>query len=455
MMSRIETYLLKNTKAAPLAVFRIFFGLLMLASLVRFWANGWIYEVYIVPDFFFKFYGFEWVVGLGEYTYVLFILAMISCVGISLGYKYRLSSTVFFLSFTYIELIDKTTYLNHYYFISIISFVLIFLPAHVYYSVDAKQKKSLRASLVPQWTIDILKVLLGIVYFYAGIAKINSDWLLRAMPMRLWLPSKYDLPVLGYLCQQEYFHYLISWSGMLYDVFIVFLLWNKKTRKLAYVLVVVFHLLTSILFPSIGMFPYIMIVATLIFFEAKVPLRILKAISKLFKISMDVFETNTPWHLRIESQKLLAKALGLFIVFQLLFPFRYLLYPGELFWTEEGYRFSWRVMLIEKVGMATFKVVDNSTGKFEVVANKDYLTGFQEKQMTTQSDFILEFAHHLKEIYTKKGYQDISVYVESYVTLNGRLSQAYIDPKVDLIQEKETLQHKHWIIPYNYEIKGF
>ena len=32
---------------------------------------------------------------------------------------------------------------------------------------------------------------------------------------------------------------------------------------------------------------------------------------------------------------------------QLAFPFRYLLYPGNIFWTEEGYRFSWRVMLME------------------------------------------------------------------------------------------------------------
>ncbi len=66
---------------------------------------------------------------------------------------------------------------------------------------------------------------------------------------------------------------------------------------------------------------------------------------------------------------------------QLLFPWRYLLYPEELFWTEEGYRFSWRVMLMEKAGYAEFKVVDSKTGKRFYVDNSDFLSPFQEKQM--------------------------------------------------------------------------
>ncbi|MEX2455931.1 MAG: HTTM domain-containing protein, partial [Balneolaceae bacterium] len=128
----IRSYLNTSTHAAPLAVFRIFFGLLMVISMVRFAAKGWIETLYIEPDFFFSFYGFEWVQPLGEWTYLIFLICGFSALFVSLGFKYRISIIIFFLSFTYIELMDKTTYLNHYYFISILSFLMIFLPAHAY-----------------------------------------------------------------------------------------------------------------------------------------------------------------------------------------------------------------------------------------------------------------------------------------------------------------------------------
>ena len=128
----------KKIHPAPLATFRILFGCLMLVALIRFWVNGWIYSLYIEPDFHFKYFGFEWVRDLGQFTYVLYAIAILACVGIVLGYRYRLSIITFFLVFTYTELIDKTTYLNHYYFTSCIAFLLCFLPAGNYFSLDVK-----------------------------------------------------------------------------------------------------------------------------------------------------------------------------------------------------------------------------------------------------------------------------------------------------------------------------
>ncbi|MDZ7808191.1 MAG: HTTM domain-containing protein [Gracilimonas sp.] len=219
-----RSYLNTKTNAAPLAVFRIFFGILMLISIVRFAANGWIEKLYIEPNFFFSYYGFEWVQPLGEWTYLIFLICGISAFFISLGFKYRISIIVFFLSFTYIELMDKTTYLNHYYFISILSFLMIFLPAHAYYSLDAYKDKDLRSQRIPSWCIDAIKLLLFIVYFYAGLAKLNSDWLFEAMPLQIWLPAKYSIPLLGDLLQQTWAHYAFAWAGAIYDLTIPFLL---------------------------------------------------------------------------------------------------------------------------------------------------------------------------------------------------------------------------------------
>lgn len=454
MNSFKRTYLLKSVEAAPLAVFRILFGLMMVGSIVRFWSYGWIDKLYVQPKFFFSYYGFEWVKPLGSYTYLIFLICGLSALMVAVGYKYKIAIVTFFLSFTYIELMDKTTYLNHYYFISLLSFLMIFLPANAYYAIDAYKDEKKRFQFIPVWTINTVKLLLGIVYFYAGLAKLNSDWLLKAMPLKIWLPSKFDIPLIGGFMHEEWVQYIFSWGGALYDLSIPFLLLYRRTRPFAFVFVIIFHVLTRVLFP-IGMFPYIMIIATLIFFDAKLHHKLLVYLDKLIKVGKSRFDNGK--HLILvpkRQQKLKYGIIITFFVFQLLFPFRYLLYPGELFWTEEGYRFSWRVMLMEKSGYTQFKVVNAETGKAFLVDNTDFLTPFQEKQMAFQPDFILEYAHFLKNHFEKDDHQNIQIFVESYVALNGRLSTAFIDPKTDLTKETESFKPKNWILPFKDDIKG-
>tara|TARA_R100000908_G_scaffold65369_1_gene55100 strand:- start:171521 stop:172891 length:1371 start_codon:yes stop_codon:yes gene_type:complete len=452
--SFIRTYFSDTKNAAPLAVFRILFGILMLWSIIRFGANGWISKLYIEPNFHFSYLGFEWVQPLGEWTYLIFAICGFASIFVALGFKYRMSIIVFFLSFTYIELMDKTTYLNHYYFISILSFLMIFLPAHAYYSIDAWRDENLRSEEVPRWTIDSIKLLLGIVYFYAGLAKLNSDWLFEAMPLQIWLPAKYSIPLLGDLLQQTWTHYAFAWGGAIYDLTIPFLLLYKRTRIFAFALVIIFHVLTRVLFP-IGMFPYIMIASALIFFDAGLHNKILAKISEWLNISKSAFDNGKFYQFpKTWLRKTSIGIITLFFILQLLIPFRYLLYPGELFWTEEGYRFSWRVMLMEKAGYANFKVVNPENGQRFYVDNTEFLTRFQEKQMSAQPDFILEYAHYLEDHYQQQGIDDPEIYVESYVALNGRRSQPYVDPEVDLTEIEPSLKHRTWLLSFNDEIKG-
>ena len=454
MAKNLNTYLNKTTDVSPLVIFRIGFGIMMCYGVIRFWLKGWIETIYIQPNFHFSYFGFEWVKPLGNFTYILFIICGLATIFIALGFKYRIAIITFFLSFTYIELMDKTIYLNHYYFISMMSFLMIFLPLNASFSLDSYlQKKSY--DLVPNWTIDTIKIMLTIVYLYAGLAKINSDWLLKAMPLKIWLPSKYDLPLLGEnLMHQNWFHYAMSWSGMLYDLLIPFLLIYKRTRIFAVILVVFFHVFTRVLFP-IGMFPYVMIISTLIFFDSNFHKKIISVLSliihRLLKLKNEIV-INEVYPLL--NRKISLTIVFLFLSVQLLFPFRYLTYPGELFWTEEGYRFSWRVMLIEKMGYTNFKIVDAETNNYFYVDNQNFLTPLQEKQMSFQPDFILEYAHYLGDHFKKQGHKNIQVFAESYVALNGRLSQPFIDKSIDLYKEKESWKHKNWILPLNDEIKG-
>lgn len=341
---------------------------------------------------------------------------------------------------------DKTTYLNHYYFISILSFMMIWLPANVYFSFDAVLNKKIRSQYVPKWSIDSLKIILAIVYIYAGLAKLNYDWLFKAMPLTIWLPTKLDIPLLGEFIHKKWLHYAFSWGGAIYDLTIVFFLLYKRTRVFAFLAVLIFHILTRILFP-IGMFPYIMIASTLIFFSTDFHKNILLKISVLWKGTLERFDNGINFKDSFVNIKF--KIIAALLVFQLLLPLRFLAYPGNVFWTELGYRFSWRVMLMEKTGYANFKIVDGISKKFFYVQNDDFLTSFQQKQMSTQADFIIEYGQYLGNHFESQGHQNVEVYVDSYASLNGRPSQMYFDNKQDIMKLENSLFSKNHILQLN------
>jgi len=442
----------RQTSIAPLVIFRIIFGALMLFGTARFMLYGWVEDLYITPKFFFTYYGFDWVHPLnGNWMYLPFIVMLIASVGIIFGALYRYSATLFFICFTYVELLDKTNYLNHYYFVSLMAFILIFLPAHRYFSIDAYFRPQIAATKVSQWTIRILQFQLACVYIFAGIAKVQADWLIEAQPLKTWLQAHRDMPIFGKLFAQEFVAYIFSWFGCLYDLFIVFFLLSFKWRKYAYLVVVAFHLITWLLFP-IGVFPWVMICSTLIFFSPQFHEKIL---FKLTKVPfLPDLEPNilSPIYRKITQFSIVA-----FILFQLIVPIRSITYPGNLFWNEEGFRFSWRVMLMHKQGLATFYVKDRNTQQTIEIINEDYLTDRQIDQMSTQPDMILQYAHHLSEIYADTTFHfgkktvrlvNPSVHARIFVALNGRPSQLFVNEQHDLTQFTYDLKHRSWIEPY-------
>ena len=62
---------------------------------------------------------------------------MVAGLFVTLGFLYRLSSVVFFALFTYIYMLEQAFYLNHFYLVSVLSFMMILLPCNCYFSIDA------------------------------------------------------------------------------------------------------------------------------------------------------------------------------------------------------------------------------------------------------------------------------------------------------------------------------
>ena len=449
-MNVLSTYRLFFTRAIPiepLVTFRILFGGLMMLGALRFMQKGWIERLYVEPKFFFKFYNFEWIEPFNAVgMYIVYAIIAVSAALVMLGLWYRIAIVVFFLAFTYTELIDVTNYLNHYYLVCWLALLLCFLPAHRAFSLDVWRNKILQCTHVPAYCIYLLCFQVGLVYFFAGWAKLNHDWLFRAMPLAVWLPTKADFLLLGWFFKQPIIAFIFSWFAALYDLTIPFFLLYAPSRPLAYTAVVVFHALTKMLF-NIGLFPWIMISSTLIFFSSTFHQRFLGRLGYQ--------QLGVPSHYQFPKfirQTLLVPIL-IYIIFQLLFPLRYLLYSGKVEWTEQGYRFAWRVMLIEKNGSAIFTVKDTATNRVSEVINSHYLTTFQEKQMAIQPDLILQFAHHLADVYkTKYNFQSPIVTVDCQVALNGRISETLIDPNTNLAAQKDGWKQKSWILIPNSKL---
>lgn len=444
MATKWEKWLFKQKGIYPLVTFRILFGLLAAISIVRFWYNGWIEEQYILPKFHFYFSNIgEVPYPSDNLIYVFFALLFVSAICISLGLFYRIATITFFCLFTYIELLDATYYLNHYYFVSLIAFLLIFIPGHKAISLDTLIFRFPKTYSSSAWHIYILQFQIGVVYFFAGLAKLQSDWMFSALPMKIWLPVHASMPVIGQLFTYSYTAYLFSWLGAIFDLSVVFFLLYRKTRIPAYIAVIVFHLVTWLLFP-IGMFPFFMIGSTLIFFSNKWHRKwYLKSPSIITETANALPKRNVPF--------LTGFLLLFYLSIQVVLPLRHYAYEGNTQWTENGYRFAWRVMLMEKAGYAQFKIKSKETGRETLVNSAGWLTPNQIKMMSTQPDFILQFAHFLKAKYNltagTAAAEEIAITAEVYVSLNGRPSQAYIDNQADLSTITFNTKRSEWLLP--------
>ena len=448
----------KQVNIAPLVVFRIIFGSMMFASTLRFILKGWISDFYVTPKYYFTYYGFDWVKPLEENSmYILFGILLLSSLLIAFGLFYRISIVLFFIVFTYIELIDKTNYLNHYYFISLMSFILIFLPLNRHFSLDVYFRICKNKTKVPSWTINFIKLQIAFVYIFAGISKLNYDWLIEAQPLINWLKHQSDFPIIGSLLLNDITAYLFSWGGAIFDLFIVFILISKRWRIYGYILVVIFHIMTSLMFP-IGVFPLVMIGSTLIFFSENFHIKIISFIS-IFTLKLNDLKTGNTYNLKSSFKPFYKLLFVSFFILQLVLPLRYLLYPGKLFWTEQGYRFSWRVMLIEKAGYAQFYIHEPIKDRKMLVENRNYLTPQQEKMMATQPDMILQFAHHISStfkdsIIIERNGEIINlgkspkVTADIKVSLFNKGSRSFIDNRINLTDEKRGFSNKSWILTY-------
>lgn len=425
----------RPTDTAALVALRMLVGSLLFIGSVRFVFNGWVERFFAEPTFFFKYWGFSWVVVWPLWgMYVHFACLAVLGLCIAAGLFYRASVVLAFVGFTYLELMDVSYYLNHYYLLSLLLLLLAGMPLGWATSIDALRKPERALRSFPAWCTVLLRFQIAVVYFYAGLAKVGSDWLVHAQPMGIWLSARTHMPLVGPWLGEHTTALVASWAGCFYDLTIWMWLSWRRTRLVAFAVVVAFHVIVGWTF-NIGIFPLIMIASATVFLSPSWPTTLLNR-KRVWQ--------PPPTHPRAD-RRVLAVAAA-FALVQLVVPLRHLLYSGNVLWNEQGMRWAWKVLVREKNGAVTYHVT-LPNGRRHIVTPRRYLTDFQEREMSGQPDLILQLAHHIAADYRQRGHGEVAVRAETRVSLNGRPAVALIDPNVDLARVADGVFAAPWIAP--------
>ncbi len=387
-------------------------GLLIVIEMARFAYSGWVVDALVEPSFHFTYEGFHWVKPFGEVG-MMCVIAVIAFGGLGMMFSrwYRLCSLLCGVGLSYIFLIDKTHYLNHMYFL-------------VWVCVLFAVVQSSRHQFGHQWMIDLARFQVAVVYVFGGIAKLNTDWI-EGRPMLYWMDQRRDWAYVGEFIAWDPFAMGIAWGGIAFDLLVIPALLWRRTRWLAVVATVGFHLVNAGLF-RIGIFPWLMIGLTVMF------------------IPSEYFKT-TPERSAPTFRKPWIAVVAVWMLFHLVTPLRHHGYSGDVAWTEEGHRFSWRMKLRSKVGRVVFHALDRKKGTYRLINPLDELTTIQTRKMATRPDMILQYAMHVASKFEDEGSGEWAIHVDAQASLNGSAIRQLINPEVDLSTVDSNTPSSVWI----------
>ncbi|RTL14126.1 MAG: HTTM domain-containing protein [Flavobacteriaceae bacterium] len=427
-------FFFKAIDNSPLIVFRIFFGFLVACESFGAIVTGWVKRVFIDPEFTFSFIGFEWLQPLPGYgMYCYFILMGFFGLAIMLGYRYRIAIIAYTLLWAGAYFMQKSSYNNHYYLLLLISLLLIFLPANRYASLDVKQDRVKEENTMPYWISFLFIIQIAIVYIFASIAKLYPDWLDGTFTRNL-LADSTKVIALKKLFLHKWFFMFIAYMGILFDLLIVPLLLFKRTRIFALIASLIFHLFNAV-FLEIGIFPFFALTFALFFYEPE-------TIRRLFLSKKPKLEDENLSH-NFYGKRFVYFLMIPYLIIQIALPLRHHFIEGDVLWTEEGHRLSWRMMLRERNGYIAIKIKDTISGEVSIYNYRKNLTDKQAQNLATKPDFIWQYCQHIKEEYKGK---PIAIYIDCKNSINRKEYKTLIDPKFDMAKAKWShFKHNKWI----------
>lgn len=450
-------YLFRKIDNSALVIFRIFFGLLIVAECWGAIFTGWVNVNMVEPKLSFTFIGFEWMNNLLGPNMIYFygIMGLLG-IFIAFGFLYRFSIILFALMWTTSYLMQKTSYNNHYYLFMLISWLMTITPAHQFFSIDSLLFPKLKRLTCKNWVRVVFIAQMFIVYTFAALSKLYPDWFngvflnTHFIQYAHLLSGKYQLDGLAKIIGSLEFAQLFSWGGFFFDLLIVPIMLWPKTRSFGLKCAIFFHVFNSVVF-GIGIFPFFALIMMIFFYD---PTQIQEI---FFKTKSFMMDRNDEDGLITTRRIAFSYLLMLYLLLQIYLPLRHLHIPGNVFWTEEGHRLSWRMMLRARSNDTQFYVAfPDKKGKIyrkEKIDLSKYLTPKQASRLGSSPDMIWQFSKYIQEDYKKKG-KKVMVFADAKVSINNSEYYQFTNPNVDLAKVKWSyFGHQSWIKPQPKELK--
>lgn len=456
---RFKNWLSEPIDGHVLGLFRIIFGLFMAFEALVYFRMGLIDQGLLAPKMLFRFDGLAWLPTPPRPVLIAALSVMgFSGLFIALGVWFRQACWAFVLSLSLIFFQEKSYYNNHIYLFILLGILLSFTRADHFLSL---RSQSGRYSLVPRWQQFILQAQFMIVYFYGGLTKLKPDWLFLKEPVISLVNSLPGSHWLAPVLKNGFGINLLTYGGLLIDILAPLLLWYKPLRRWALIPFAAFHLANSRIFSDIGIFPFVMLCALILFFETQeLPwLRrkagVLKATDGAeqkkqdkrnraaqpsAEIRTDVVAGTPVWMKRV--------LIGYFI-FQLLFPFRGFFLPNDMDWTGVAKNFSWRMKVDTRpIEEFAFTVEHPVTHQLMAVEVGTFANEMQIMNISNDARSVAAFARMLKKEAAAKGVPDAIVKARIRVRYNGRPAQFFVNPEMDLSAVKyNPFEKMSWVTP--------
>jgi hypothetical protein len=423
--------LFRPVDAAALVLFRRCFGVLMVWQMLHYTLGGRLQRLYLDPGFRFTYAGFAWLPAFPHPVLQGIAWTLLAAAAaIALGWWPRIASATFGLLYFYLLLLDKANYNNHDYLIALLAGLLAMLP------LDSPQARG----TAPAWALALLRFQIAMPYVFGGIAKLQADWLCRAQPLKIWFALPAESRVPADWLRSAWLPFAVSWSGAVFDLAIVPLLLWRRSRAIAAGLAIAFHLVNASLF-KIGVFPWLMIAATGLFFAPGWPRRF-----HLLRLP------RPPDHAAGRGaragRQAVAAALAGYVALQLFLPLRHLLVPGNVDWTEQGHTFAWRMKIRDKRGTVDFVAVtpDGEPRPLPGAATS-LLTPGQWLMMVHDPEMIRQVAVYIAREWRGSGGGMVVVRAVTAISFNGRRPQPMVNPDVDLSELPAGRPSAEWIVP--------
>lgn len=472
---KVAHELLQRCDGASLAVFRICLGLVMIWHWYR--MTGLIPELSKAP------FHFSYIAGLPALN-ALQLTSLCAAMTFSsgcmmLGVFYRSACAALFAGSLFMLLWDKAYYDNEMYLVTLMSFLMCFAPAANEWSLDPAKDRT-----VPRWAILAVNVQIALVFFWGGVTKLHTDWIL-GYPQIFWVMAHSRDQWLGPLLRQKFAIPIITYGAVIIDICLPILLFSKRTLWLgALAVALVYGLNYKAL--TLSPFVWILLCSIQLFASPSWPRRVADVFRRKRHDTSDVVANgwslshllgNTsgasggegdanksvfnPRSTDSDSGKsamraaalsapnpLVTSALAIYFIVQFCLPARQLFLSENINWTEAAGPFSWAVAHAQKT-VEDFEMtqIDPKTKKSTEVGDVHRLTRKQYSAMTQTPALIRDFAHHVANKVEKKTGVRPMIHVCAVESLGMRKAQNLVDPNADLAVQPDFFLTAPWLVP--------